>query len=99
MTKQQNRPSEAEEISPVPLRWLAIAAGAAGLIGNAGLVALVSNGAWAAPADAKKGFEGGKPFTVGQVNPSKGFVHVFDDATLPLVLQQLDTVSDFVYYL
>ena len=39
------------------------------------------------------------PFCVGQVNPSNGFVHVFDDVSLGIVMQTLDTVSDFVKYL
>ncbi|MFZ5909718.1 MAG: hypothetical protein ACOYYU_06865 [Chloroflexota bacterium] len=39
------------------------------------------------------------PFMVGQVNPSKGYVHVLDDVTLDVVLGTLDTVSDFVNYL
>jgi hypothetical protein len=38
-------------------------------------------------------------FTVGQINPERGFVHVFDDTTLGIVLKTLDTVSDFVAYL
>lgn len=38
-------------------------------------------------------------FTIGQVNPEKGFVHVFDDTTLDLVLKTLDTVPDFIGYL
>ncbi len=40
-----------------------------------------------------------KPFAIGQVNPAKGFVHVFDDTTLDVVLNTLDTVTDFVNYL
>ncbi len=47
----------------------------------------------------RRAAEGGQPFTVGQVNPAKGFVHIFDDASLPLVMNELDTVSDFVAYL
>ena len=39
------------------------------------------------------------PFTIGQVNPEKGFIHIFDDTTLDIVLQTLDTVSDFTAYL
>lgn len=39
------------------------------------------------------------PFTIGQVCPDKGYVHVFDDTTLRIVLSTLDTVSDFVRYL
>ncbi len=38
-------------------------------------------------------------FTVGQADPAKGFVHIFDDTTLDIVLQTLDTTSDFVDYL
>ena len=39
------------------------------------------------------------PFTIGHVDVSKGFVHIFDDTTLDIVLNSLDTVSDFVAYL
>ena len=39
------------------------------------------------------------PFTVGHVNRAKGFVHVFDDETLPILMQELDTVRDFIEYL
>jgi len=38
-------------------------------------------------------------FTIGQINPRKGYVHVFDDATLDVVMNTLDTVADFVAYL
>jgi hypothetical protein len=31
--------------------------------------------------------------------PAKGFVHVFDDTTLNVVMSQLDTITDFVEYL
>jgi hypothetical protein len=40
-----------------------------------------------------------KPFTVGQLDPKRGFVHVFDDTTLGAVLGTLDTAADFVAYL
>lgn len=40
------------------------------------------------------------PFRIGWPDdPSKGFIHVFDDATLYFVLRTLDTVTDFVSYL
>jgi len=39
------------------------------------------------------------PFTVGQVNPDRGFVHVFDDTTLDIVMRTLDTITDFTAYL
>ncbi len=38
-------------------------------------------------------------FNLGQVNPQKGFVHVFDDTTLDIVMKTVDTVQDFVWYL
>ena len=40
-----------------------------------------------------------EPFTVGLVDPARGYVHVFDDASLAAVLGMLDTVTDFVEYL
>jgi hypothetical protein len=43
--------------------------------------------------------DGGKPFAIGQIDPNRGYVHVFDDTTLRVVLKTLDTVSDFVRYL
>lgn len=39
------------------------------------------------------------PFTVGLVDPKKGYVHVFDEFTLDVVLNELDTISDLVEYL
>jgi len=38
-------------------------------------------------------------FKVGQINPSKGFVHILDDVTLDIILSELDTISDFISYL
>jgi hypothetical protein len=40
-----------------------------------------------------------RPFTVGQIDPSRGYVHVFDDTTLNIVMNTLDTISDFTSYL
>jgi len=39
------------------------------------------------------------PFTVGLLDPTKGYVHVLDDTALWSLLTTLDTVSDFVAYL
>jgi hypothetical protein len=39
------------------------------------------------------------PFSIGQVNPQEGYVHVFDDTTLEIVMRALDTISDFTGYL
>ena len=38
-------------------------------------------------------------FRIGQLAPDKGYVHVFDDENLDIVLSELDTVADFVDYL
>lgn len=39
------------------------------------------------------------PFAVGDLDPSKGFVHVLNAVTLPVVLDTCDTVTDFIGYL
>lgn len=39
-----------------------------------------------------------EPFTIGNVDP-RGYVHVFDDTTIDIVLRTLDTITDFVRYL
>jgi hypothetical protein len=39
------------------------------------------------------------PFTVGQINAGRGYVHVFDDVTLDIILRELDTITDFTNYL
>ncbi len=41
----------------------------------------------------------GLPFTIGDLDPSKTFVHVLDDFSVITVLSALDTISDFVAYL
>ena len=43
--------------------------------------------------------DGGQPFAIGQIDPARGYVHVLDDASLDIVMAELDTVSDFVVYL
>jgi len=40
-----------------------------------------------------------RPFHIGQIDPSQGFVHVFDDTSLDVVMRTLDTITDFVNYL
>ncbi len=40
-----------------------------------------------------------RSFTIGHVNRRKGFIHVFDDTTLDVVLETLDTISDLTAYL
>ena len=38
-------------------------------------------------------------FRIGQVDPYRGYVHVFDDGNLDILLSELDTVADFAAYL
>ena len=40
-----------------------------------------------------------KPFVIGRIDGTKGYVHVFDDTSLDVVMGYLDTVSDLVSYL
>ncbi len=40
-----------------------------------------------------------KPFRIGDINPSGSFIHVLDDVTLRVVLNELDTIADFTEYL
>lgn len=39
------------------------------------------------------------PFKIGQINPHKGYIHVFDELTLDVILRELDTIVDFLNYL
>lgn len=40
-----------------------------------------------------------EPFVIGDLDPKKSFVHVFDDATLAIIMAKLDTATDFLKYL
>lgn len=50
-------------------------------------------------ADHLPGAAAFRPYTVGHLDPSRGFVHVFDEATFDILLDALDTVDDFTRYL
>lgn len=43
--------------------------------------------------------KGHKPFSVGWVMKSAGYIHILDDVTLGIVLRTLDTTPDFIGYL
>jgi hypothetical protein len=45
------------------------------------------------------GVDGEVAFAVGRLSSTKGWVHVFDDQTLPIVLSELSTIADFLDYL
>jgi GNAT superfamily N-acetyltransferase len=40
-----------------------------------------------------------EPFVIGDLDPDRPFVHVFDDSTLDFVMSTLDTTTDFLRYL
>ena len=50
-------------------------------------------------AHYEAGSRGIEAFKVGDLAPDKGYVHVLDDTTLDIVLNTLDTITDFVDYL
>lgn len=39
------------------------------------------------------------PFYIGDLDGNKSYIHVLDDTTLNIILNKLDTISDFVSYL
>ena len=39
------------------------------------------------------------PFTIGDLEPERTFVHVLDDTSLAIVVKTLDTIADFTAYL
>jgi len=43
--------------------------------------------------------DGVLPFSIGDIDPSGSFVHVFDDATFDIVMNEMNTISDFTDYL
>lgn len=40
-----------------------------------------------------------KPFAVGRLSNTHGWVHVLDDTTLPVIMAELSTIADFLDYL
>ena len=40
-----------------------------------------------------------QPFRIGHIDRQEGYVHVFDDTSLDVVMNTLDTITDFVSYL
>ena len=40
-----------------------------------------------------------RPFYIGDIDPSDSFVHIFTGYTLEIVMNELDTITDFAYYL
>lgn len=45
------------------------------------------------------GWNSAMPFHIGPVKHKAGFIHVFDELSIELVLSELDTVVDFIEYL
>ena len=48
---------------------------------------------------SNSGAVGFKPFSIGDIQPDGGFIHVFNEPALELLAQELDTVTDFTRYL
>ena len=40
-----------------------------------------------------------EPFNIGDLDPDKTFIHIFDDITLDVIMSALDTIKDFTAYL
>ncbi|MBD5401106.1 hypothetical protein HDR61_05210 [bacterium] len=51
------------------------------------------------PVKEREEYKESTIFTITDYDLSKTFVHVFDDYSFPFVLQELDTLTDFVKYL
>lgn len=49
--------------------------------------------------DMAEGNVGTVPFAIGDIDPDRDFVHVLDEATLGVVLGELDTITDLTGYL
>ena len=39
------------------------------------------------------------PFEVGQINPDKGYIHILNETSLEILMNELDTITDFIDYL
>lgn len=50
-------------------------------------------------AEDRKAYQDAVVFNVTDYDPFKTFIHIFDDYSFPFVLQELDTLTDFVKYL
>ena len=51
------------------------------------------------PQDIQEEYLSKNLFTIRDYDKTKTFIHVFDDHSFPFVLQELDTLTDFVRYL
>lgn len=79
---------------PVEVHLVAVANGAA-----AACVRFFGSGSGALVAAPSSDPKSPPPFCVGNPAGDQSFVHVFDEANLNVVLQELDTIQDFVDYL
>lgn len=39
------------------------------------------------------------PFQIGQINPDKGYIHILNETSLEILMNELDTITDFINYL
>lgn len=47
----------------------------------------------------KEHIDSGPPFTIGDLDPKRTFIHVLDDTSLHVLMGTLDTIADFASYL
>jgi hypothetical protein len=59
----------------------------------------IVNGLLKGEAHTTPGSQGYMPFSFGDVDPAGSFIHVFDPTALDIVMNELDTISDFAEYL
>jgi hypothetical protein len=89
-------PREADrQVHLVVIAWGASQACREYFVGSSGSLMVVP----ALTAELILGSQGCIPFSIGDVYPTKPFVHVLDDATIDIVLTEFDTITDFVQYL
>ncbi len=91
------------DLSQPDLRFhrIAVALGASdackAALGGSGSMMLLVDGTGGLPEPVHA--VAGQPFMIHNPGGDKGFVHVFDDVSLPIVLKELDTARDFIDYL
>ncbi len=94
-------PIDLPEISSVKIHRIVVANGAAerckqelGGSGSLMIFSSITGNDHFLPRD-----KGGVPFAVGQLDPKRGLIHIFDETTIEILLTTLDTISDFLSYL
>lgn len=89
------------EPSSIQFHRIAVARGASEACKNyhkGGSGSLMIMSGWSEAEAEKQGAK--KPlFAVGDIDPTRGYVHVYDEITLDILLTTLDTITDFIGYI